>query len=167
LGFYSLEHLTLEQAKAENEFIKSEFVEARGEYIIHHFQYTYAVYLSKSEELIFEEDSSGNVVDYENEVNAQLIKYINYENSFSTNYGHKGSRELFYLGFINYNHSEKLTIPAELFDSSNDYVYIHVARFCKSVENDTMYFAESTIVDIEYRLLGDNTVLFYKYSKHG
>ena len=47
----------------------------------------FAIYLSDSDEIVFEQDENENIIDYENKVNARLWKFISYEEAFSTDYG--------------------------------------------------------------------------------
>ena len=124
----------------------------------HYLESVFAIYISKNEELLFERDEHGYLLDYENKVNAKLWKFVSYEDAFNTNYGYTSSGLR-----INYNHSEKITIPAEYFGLSNEHIYIHIARFWHDVEEDVYYiyptYPEKPTVIIEYRLIGDTVML--------
>ena len=140
--FYCLDDETIEEVKSDYHYGSSEV--------------TYAIYLSNTSYLLFEEENN-HIIDYENNVNAQLIKYIDHEELFDTNYGYT----VHGINVIEYNYVEKLTIPAEYFDPSYDIVFIHVIRFSHDIENDTLYRqSESTRIMIEFCLLDDNTVVF-------
>lgn len=127
------------------------------------WEYVHAVYISNNKELVFDlcQDKK-TIVDYENNVNAQLLKFISFEDAFETNYGFTTERGRFLItGKINYNHSEKLTIPSALFDSSNNYVYIYVVRLIHNLDNGKYEFYDTSgyTIDIEYKLLDDYTVM--------
>lgn len=122
------------------------------------YEDAYAIYLSKNPMLVFEEDE---ITDYENKVNAKLYKYFSFDDILETDYGYTHS-----AGKVNYNHSEKLTIPEELFDSTSGYVYVYVIRFLKDTRNETAvytyfeydsYFNET--ISIKYELTDDNKVV--------
>ena len=120
-----------------------------------YWEATYAIYLSKTSYLLFEEENN-YIIDYENKVNAQLIKYIDHEELFNTNYGYTTpiGRQ------IEYNHSEKLTIPAEYFDPSWGVVFIHVVRLTHWKDDDMFSITpEKTVIKIEFDLFNDNTVV--------
>ena len=147
--FYCLDNHNLDQVKDGNECI------IKNEYENLHFQSNYAIYLSNNKELIFEKDEQDNLVDQKNKVNATLYRYFTFEEAFATDYGFTSSGLK-----INYNHSEKITIPEEFFDSSNNYVYIHVVWFWYDVLNETTSdLREKTTIEINYELLEENRVL--------
>ena len=143
--FYCLDDETIEE-------VQSDFYYGTGE---KYWEASYAIYLSNDSYLLFEEEDT-RIIDYENKVNARLIKYIDLEDLFNTNYGYTTpiGRQ------IEYNHTEKLTIPAEYFDPSQGIVCIHVIRFSHFTENDTLHrYPESTRIIIEFDLFDDNTVV--------
>ena len=155
--FYCLDYVTLEHAWLSKTYILTQGNETQ------HFEAVYAIYLSKNKDLIFEEDKLGNLVDFQNKVNAQMLKFISYEDSFNTNYGYTTLLRPFLK--INYNHKEQITIPAELFSTSNDPIYIHVLSFVHNIDTDKYYNENSFDVEnlrtleIKYKLLGENTVM--------
>lgn len=128
-----------------------------------HLEAVYAIYISNNKELLLEEDESGALVDYQNGVNAKLIKFISFEEAFDTDYGYITLTNPFLK--INYNHNEKLTIPAELFNSQSDYVYIHLISLVYNVSNDKyyneklFYIPNISTLDIKYKLLRDKTIV--------
>ena len=164
--FYRLDDQTLEQAKKDGENIYYETILPEFEKIlISHYRCTYAIYISNNKKLIFEMDENGALVDLEKGVNAQLLKFFDYEEAFSSNYGFTTSENL--LLEMHYNHSEKLTIPENLLNTDNEYVYIHVVSLDYNVLDDRYYnsrvFHTHNIytLDIEYKLLGDNKVILF------
>ena len=143
--FYCLDDETIEEVQEDYHYETSEgYREA-----------TYAIYLNNEGPLLFEEENNC-IIDYENKVNSQLIKYIDHEELFNTNYGYttpKGRQ-------IEYNHSEKLTIPAEYFDPSRGIVYIHIVRLLHWKNDDTLQrCAEETVIGIQFDLIDENTVV--------
>ena len=164
-SFYCLEDLTLDQVKRYNDYIYYETILPDYEKVpIRHIRCTYAIYISNNKELIFEKEENGALVDWENAVNAQLLKFFDYEDAFSSNYGFKFP-EIFQE--LTYNHSEKLTIPEYLFNTNNEYVYIHILSIDYNVLEDRYYnsgvFHIDNIytLDIEYKLIGDNKVILF------
>ena len=155
--YYSLYSLdgkrTIESEKMSHSYVYFDEVDKK-----HYLESVFAIYISKNEELLFERDEHGYLLDYENKVNAKLWKFVSYEDAFNTNYGYtsSGLRK-------NYNHSEKITIPAEYFNKSNEHIYIHIARFWHDIEEDVYFlyptYPEKPTVIIEYRLIGDMVML--------
>ena len=76
-GFYWLRRSTVEKIKSEYDRI------FEGS----HYQDNYAIYLSNSEDIFFEEDENEKIVDYKNGVNATLYKHFTFEEAYATNYG--------------------------------------------------------------------------------
>ena len=142
--FYCLDDETIEE-------VRSNYHSGTGE---EYFENTYAIYLSNEWSLSFEEEND-RIIDYENKVNAQLIKYIDHKELFDTNYGYT----IYGINVIEYNHMEELTIPAEFFVSSYGTVYIHVVRLCHWVEDDKFSASEKATVGIEFDLLDESTVI--------
>lgn len=154
-SLYSVNNITLEQAKGCGRRTPSQNDKYQS-----NLESVYAIYLSNNENLIFEEDNDGALIDYENGVNAQLLKFIDYEEAFSTNYGYT-SHQL----TITYNHSEKITIPAEFFNSINGVVYIHIISFVHDIDNNKYYndnvfeFTNISTVKMKYYSIGDMVVI--------
>ena len=120
------------------------------------YQPNFAIYLSNNEELIFAEDDNEKIVDCETGVNATLYKYFTFDETFDTDYGYttKGFNE------IQYNYSEKLTIPEGFFVSSCEFVYIHVVYFAYDKINDLIHdHSVLYTVQIKYKLLGVDKVI--------
>lgn len=164
-SFYCLENQTLDQVKRYNDNIYYETTLPEfKKIIISHYRCTYAIYISNNKELIFEEEENGALVDLEKGVNAQLLKFFDYEDAFSSNYGFKFP-EIFQE--LNYNHSEKLTIPEYLLNRDNEYVYIHILSIDYNVLDDRYYNSKVFHIDniytldIEYKLIGDNKVILF------
>ena len=148
--FYCLDNSTIEQIKNKHENKSNEWSEQQF-----HYQANYAIYLSNNNQLIFEKDENDRFIDCKNKVNAQLLKYFTFEEAFANDYGYTSPKFK-----MNYNHSERLTIPEELLISSGDCVYIHIACFSYDVINDVVvHFGERRAIPIKYKLLGDNTVV--------
>ena len=115
----------------------------------------FAIYISNSEDLVFEYDDNGRIIDYENKVNAKIWKFISFEEAFATDYG-------FTTSFMNidYHHSEKITIPSEFFDAREGTVFIHIVclRHYINEQNFGLGYGE-TMIEMEYRLTCDKIVL--------
>ena len=147
---------TLETQKLQHFYIPSESEREKGEY---HREAVFAIYISNDQKLIFEEDEQGYLLDYENKVNGKLWKFISFEEAFTTDYGYTTS------GFkINYHHSEKITIPAEFFKESNEWVNIYILMFWRNVDKGDFYQCYSgqldkPTVEIRYRLTGNKIKL--------
>ena len=151
---YNLDYVTIEQIKKSYCYIPTDSELKEG---IKYTEAAFAIYISNNEELIFEEEQSIGLIDYENKVNAKLVKYITFEEAFENDHGFTTSRFK-----IDYHHSEKFTIPAEMFDSSNDCVYIHLVRLNHCPEDNTYYLLRyyQCTVKIKYKLIGkDNVIL--------
>ena len=143
--FYCLDDETIEE-------VKSDYHYGTGE---EYWEATYAIYLSNTSYLMFEGEND-RIIDYENKVNAQLIKYIDHKELFDTNYGYT----IYGINVIEYNHMEELTIPAEFFAPSYGTVYIHIIQFAHFVENDILYRdPRSTTIMMEFNLLDESTVI--------
>ena len=124
-SLYCLDDKTLEEVKVEHNYPPFD-TDPQTEI-------AYAIYISNNNSLTFERYDNGDIIDHENKVNAILYKYITLEEAFETNYGYTSTRGDLSLFFqIYYNHSEELTIPVELFDSSNNAVYIHIVSFSRN-----------------------------------
>ena len=160
-GLYELGNMTLEQAKKGYCSVPSkEEIENGALYS----ESDFAIYINNSEELVFETEDDGSLIDAKNKVNAKLWKYISYDDAFSTNYGYTSVR----LEVI-YNHCEKITIPAEFFTPENDQVYIHIVRMIRTSEGNvypssdysgTYYSIFYNKYAISYLLVGDTVVLY-------
>ena len=143
--FYCLDDETIEE-------VQSNYHSGTGE---EYFENTYAIYLSNEWSLSFEEENN-RIIDYENKVNARLVKYIDYEELFDTNYGYT----VHGINVIEYNYVEKLTIPAEYFDPSRGIVYIHIVRLNHWKDDDMFQIhSEKTVIGIQFDLLDENTVV--------
>lgn len=154
-GLYSLDKVSFENNKNSHSYMEWDEEE---EYLIC-VKTGFAVYLSKNATLGFEKNADGSLVDFRNNVNAELYKYISYEDAFDTNYGYTCP------GYdpISYNYSEALTIPAEMFDPSSEHVYIHIVQMeyypdGKYYHNDKCTYT----IDISYSMIGDNIVVLTK-----
>ena len=146
-GFYWLRRSTVEKIKREYDRIFEDS----------HYQDNYAIYLSNSEDILFEEDENEKIVDYKNGVNATLYKHFTFEEAYATNYGFDLEG---IINEIRYYHCEKLTIPEEFFVSSSEYVYIHVVVLNYDVGNDVVSsFIKSITIPIKYKLLGEDKVI--------
>lgn len=154
-SFYCLNNTTLDQAKDNGRINPSQNDKYRS-----NLESVYAIYLSKNQNLVFEEDEFGALIDYEKKVNAQLLKFINYEDAFNTNYGYTSSQLK-----ITYNHSEDITIPAELFDSTNGFIYIHLINLVHDIDNNKYYndnvfdFNNTSTLKMQYYSIGDVVVI--------
>lgn len=129
-----------------------------SKYEVMSFESDYAIYLSNSDQLVFEDNLFNDSTDYE-KVNAKMYKFISFEEAFGNDYGFtraEGNMK------IKYHHSEKITIPAEFFNSSSECVYVHIVRFirnvCKGTSNIT---SDSTIVSLKFNLLCENIVVIH------
>ena len=158
-GLYQLGNMTLDQVKKTYCYIPSEEELQNG---MLYSESDFAIYISNSEELVFESKEDGSLIDPQNKVNAKLWKYISYDDAFSTNYGYTSIS----LKVI-YNHGEKITIPAEFFSSENDHrVYIHIVLLwrnsegtihsCSNAQNDYYYSKYA----LDYMLFGDSVILY-------
>lgn len=144
-GFYKLDEISIEQAKARRDYWDNDL----------HYQRNYAIYISNNEKLEFDKDENGNLIDPKNNVNAILYKFFTYEEAFEKNYGFD-----FEFFKIKYCHSEKITIPEELFISSSEYVYIHIVIMTYELTNDKFTWAQSQpIIPIKYKLIGNDIVV--------
>ena len=154
-SFYFLgNELSPEQIKGMYSYIPSKSEMERG---VRHTESVYVIYISDNGNITFEKDEDDNIIDYENNVNARLYKFISFEEAFSTNYGYSSDK----LKII-YNHNEKITIPSEFFKSSNGHVYIHLIRLLHCPDDDTFshYKYDKDTIEMEYLLLGDDIVVF-------
>lgn len=145
-GFYSLDgNRTLETARIHNLYNENGVV----------IENNFAIYISNSEDLVFERDDNRKIVDYDNKVNAKLWKFISFEEAFNTDYGYTISEFE-----INYNHSEKITLPIEFFAAQSGTVFIHVVCL-RYLVNDQLFALgdDKTMIELEYRLIGDKLVL--------
>lgn len=125
----------------------------------------FAIYISNSEELVFETKDNGSLIDPKNKVNAKLWKYITFDEAFSTNYGYTYVRLK-----IKYNYSEKITIPSEFFTPQNNRLYIHIVRLWRNFEgtiqldyisqNDYYFDKYFNKCSITHMLLGDTVILY-------
>lgn len=115
----------------------------------------FAIYISNSEDLIFEYDDNRRIIDHENKVNAKLLKFISFEEAFTIDHGYTISAFK-----INYHHSEKITIPAEFFDAKSGKVFVHLVclRHYINDQNFQLGYGE-TMIEMEYRLICDKIVL--------
>ena len=143
--FYCLDDKTIEEARDHFNY------ETKKGY----YQIEFAVYLSNNGRLDFETGDDYRVLDFENKVNAKLYKYITYEEAFTRNYGYT----TYGISTINYNHSEKLTIPAEFFNPSNAKMYIYVVMFANYIDNEILLLEGQTCIDIKFELLDNNRVV--------
>ena len=149
-GLYDLTRDTFEKAKDRSD---TNVVEKN-----YHIQSNYAIYLSKNDELVFGDDDYTSIylmTDNKRNVNAQLYRYFTYDEAFEKNYGFTTNNGRMF------NHSEKLTIPAEFFDSPRGCVYIHLAHFWHDVVNETFHFIETESLAIEYICNGDTVEFIY------
>lgn len=127
------------------------------------WQYVHAIYISKEKNLLFDMNKDNlTLIDYENNVNASLYKFISFEDSFTTDYGYTTVQKGI-LKTILYNHGEQITIPAKLFDESSNYVYIHLVRLNHNLSNNKYeyYSYREDSIAIKYKLLGDNKVILF------
>lgn len=155
-SLYQLDNTTIDKVREDHYYIPSE-----GYGNPFHQEDTYAIYLSNNEMLAFETDQ-GYIIDHKNKVNAQLYKYITFEEAFKTNYGYTSTRKALQLvNSINYNHCEKLVIPAELFDEANSSVYIHIVRLQHYVYENRLVEREMITLKIKYKFLNNNMVKLF------
>ena len=126
----------------------------------YHAEAEYAIYISNSEDLIFEKNDDNTLVDYKNKVNGIMWKFISFEEAFGSDYGYTTTMEkIYFLEFerVNYPRKETITIPKELFNSSNEYIYIHVITLHHNIEND-QYSRDSLYCytfGVKYEILWD------------
>ena len=109
----------------------------------YHIESDYAIYISNSEDLIFEKNDDNTLVDYKNKVNGIMWKFISFEEAFGSDYGYTTTTEkIYFLEFerVNYPRKETITIPKELFNSSNEYIYIHVITLHRKLETGQYYY---------------------------
>ncbi len=105
----------------------------------YHTESDYAIYISNNDELVFEKDEIGQLIDYENKVNAMLWKFISFEEAFGTDYGYTTTVDndsFFKFKKVNYSQKETITIPEELFNSSSGYIYVYVLRLLHNKATD-------------------------------
>lgn len=143
-GLYDLTRDTFEEAKDCRD---TNVVEKN-----YHIQSNYAIYLSKNHELVFVDENNNQIYlmsDNKSNANAQLYRYFTYDEAFEKNYGFNTNNNRMF------NHSEKLTIPAEFFDSPRGCVYIHLAHFWYDVVNETFHLIDIDRLTIEYTCTGD------------
>jgi hypothetical protein len=93
----------------------------------------------------------GRILDFEN-VDGQLFKFITYEEAFETDYG----CTTYGVAMINYNHCEKLTIPAEFFVLEGNIINIDIFRITHDLNKDAYYLAGG--------MTSTNISLYYKFS---
>ena len=144
-GLYSLDgNRTLETQKNYNLYNEDGLI----------IENNFAIYISDSEELIFERNDNKKIIDY-NKVNAKLWKFISFEEAFSTDYGYTTSSFK-----INYHYSEKITIPTEFFSKHSGTVFIHVVCLRYNVNEQFYTLGDcKPKIKMEYRLVGDKVVL--------
>ena len=152
-GLYKLfEISTLEQTKEHYHYIPSKEEVEKG---VRHTESNFAIYISNNSELIYEKDENGCLLDPKDKVNAKLWKYISFEEAFNTNYGYSSAAL-----DLTYNHSEKITIPADLFTSDNNLVYIHIISLLYTPEEKTYSTTnDCKCITIKYILIGNTVVL--------
>ena len=155
-GLYKINEVeTLEQTRKRYYSIPSKDEADRG---ARHTESNFAIYISNNSELVFEKDDNGILLDPKDKVNAKLWKFISFEEAFSTNYGFSNQSI-----DLTYNHSEKITIPAEFFVSGNNRVYIHIVRILYMPDDNTYSsfyrnYGEHNCM-MKYTLIGDTVVL--------
>jgi hypothetical protein len=145
--FYCLDEQTMEEAQILHHYETSEG----------YWESNFAIYLNNGDGLDFEMGDKYCIIDCENKVNAELYKYITFTEAFKTNYGYTTND---FTSVINYTHSERITIPSEYFDSSNESICIYVVQFSNYVENDMLFVESKTSIEIRYELQDNNKVVF-------
>ena len=122
--------------------------------------YVLTIYVSNFKEIPFNFREEVYISDFSDVDNAIFIREISYEEAFSEEYGYTVT-----MRKIEYNHSEKITIPKQLFSPECDNVYIHLIELCcykdtNSVEENTkkVRLASSTSITIDYSLREDKVV---------
>lgn len=145
-GLYSLNGMaTVESKKALSAWETSD-----GDNIEIHF----AIFLSDSDKIVFEQDENENILDFENKVNAKLWKYISYEAAFSKDYGFTYEKLT-----IDYHHNEKITIPQDMFHLPSGNVFIHIIGL-RCINKETFIIGpEEVIIRIEYQCFDTKVVL--------
>ena len=160
-GYYCLDNETLDHIKDEYYFDATTEYSSSTDFSD---EFVHAVYITNDYTLRLPVDSDkprgdGWLVidDYENIENAKLVKYIDYDELFDTDYGYTVDS-----GKIEYNHSEKITIPAEMFNTSSGCIYIYIVRFVHDLKTDEYlrYPLHECRIGIQFDLLNDNTVVF-------
>ncbi|MBE6944246.1 MAG: hypothetical protein E7453_08360 [Ruminococcaceae bacterium] len=87
--------------------------------------------------------------------NHYFVKEISEKEAFSEEYGLTMSR---WKG-ITYNHSEKVTIPAETFKAERGRFVIKLVAFHKPIsEGDSYYTSSVGILELNYQIVDENTV---------
>ena len=156
--FFDKENVTLDfyiglyyaQGTIESQKEQYAFETANGNNVERHF----AIYLSDSEEIIFEKDGNEYALDIENKVNARLWKYISYEDAFSTDYGYTHESMI-----MDYHHKEKITIPQDMFDLSSGSVFVHIVDL-RYVNNEAFMIGYcGSYFEIKYKCFYDKIVL--------
>ena len=143
-GLYRLDDQTMEEAKKRYSYHDKR---------LQHSESCFAIYFSKTGMNIFEMGDDYRILDFEN-VDGQLYKFITCEEAFETDYGFTTYG---YTKVINYNHCEKLTIPAEFFVTPNNRIIIYIFRFYHDLDKDAYYLerylaGESTDIELKYKL---------------
>lgn len=157
-GLYCLDNSSLEECKDSHNYTPPQNEIDKG---YSYYEFVYAIYISKNDELVLERKEADYVTDYKNKVNAQLYKFISYEEAFNTNYGWHGEVDFSRV----YNYSEKLHIPANLFDSSSGHIYIYLIwmnYYPDKEEYRLPYSQRIYSIDISYSMIGDNIVVLTK-----
>ena len=123
--------------------------------------YVLTIYVSNFNVMPFTFHEDVYIRDFTDVDNAVFIREISYKEAFSEEYGYTVS-----MGKIQYNHSERITIPKELFSPEYDAVYIHIVElYCYKdedlvEENDKkVRLMSSTSITIYYYLIGDKVFL--------
>lgn len=152
-GLYKTNEIeTLEQISEYYHGTISESKLHDGEF---YWESVYAIFLSNDEELVFENNNIESLIE-DNRVNTKLLKFIDFKESFSTDYGFTSEA----LELI-YNHHEKIVVPEDLFARLNGSVYIHIFRFMYLPEENSFINSNYAhhIISIKYLLIGDKVVL--------
>ena len=160
-GFYCLDDETLDHIKDEYFFDATTEHSSSTDFS---YEFVHAVYITNDYTLRLPIDSDKSrddgwlvIDDYENIENAKLVKYINYDELFDTDYGYTTDSNK-----VVYNYSEKITIPADMFNSSSGCISIYIVRFVHDLETGEYlrYPTYELHVGIQFDLIDDNTVVF-------
>ncbi len=123
-------------------------------------QYVHAIFIGESDDTWGEKyDFYSSFDEYLSSRSAKLYKFIDFEETFTTDYGCTISREGSWEE-THYNHKETLTIPAEMFSKSSGSVYIYLVRLSHKLSTDEYVYAwgDKSVIQIKYELLENNKV---------
>ena len=97
------------------------------------------------------------ISDYKTIDNHYFVKEISEEEAFSDEYGFTMS----YWKGITYNHSEKITIPSELFANETGSFVVKLIAFHEPMsEGENYYTSMARYIEFDYQVVDENTIKF-------